>query len=47
MDGGSPTTYSGAPGTAITMGGVTGTLTYNAQSSQALTSGGNDIVIQF
>ena len=47
VDGGVPTTYSGAPGTSITIGGVTGTIAYNAQSSQALTSGSHDVVIQF
>jgi len=40
-------TYSGAPGTSITVNGVVGTLQYNSSSSQALTSGGYDVVIKF
>lgn len=40
-------TYSGAPGTLITVNGVVGTLQYNAHSSQALTSGSSDVVINF
>ncbi|BCU78534.1 PA14 domain-containing protein [Luteolibacter sp. LG18] len=41
------TTYSGAPGTLISVNGVVGTLQYNASSSQALTNGGYDVVIRF
>ncbi|MGC4013336.1 MAG: autotransporter-associated beta strand repeat-containing protein [Luteolibacter sp.] len=40
-------TYSGAPGTSITVNGVVGTLQYNSYSSQAFTNGGYDVVIKF